>query len=82
MGEVEKCCLVPYADMMNHKTPIQCSWVYDNAKKGMTVYANEDIKAGSQINIAYRAPHSNYYSFMNYGFVLQEYDGYAIPITL
>ena len=46
-GESSMTWFVPFVDMMNHKYPEEdCTWTYDNNRKGFTIKANRDIPAG------------------------------------
>ena len=53
MDDVEKICLVPYADMFNHQEEVQTSFQYDNWLKGFRVIAKTDIRKGAEVCTRY-----------------------------
>ena len=68
--------------MLNHKTPKQCEWDYDDANQGFYVKALEDISRGSEIFYSYGEIIKNHRFFMNYGFVVDQEDHNEVPIIV
>ena len=64
-------CLVPLADMCNHKKSTQTSWDYDDDLEGLVITAEEDISKGEQVYIHYHEDDdmSNGHRFIKYGFM-------------
>jgi len=47
INQVKCLSLVPFADMYNHRYPIQNKFYYDNEKGGMIMESIEDIPKGA-----------------------------------
>lgn len=60
--------MVPMADMLNHKTPMETRWQYSDEKKGFVIDATADIPRGGQVYDSYGEKCNNQF-FLNYGFV-------------
>ena len=67
--EEETACIVPFADMINHKHPAATEWQYDEDLEGFTVVANVEFKKGQEVTLQYTENVSNIYLFLAYGFV-------------
>ena len=68
-GQNKASCLIPFADMFNHRYPAQTNWTYDQERKGFIVTALKDIKRGEEVTLQYDTDISNTNIFNNYGFV-------------
>jgi hypothetical protein len=67
--EVEVTCMVPFADMLNHRAPSQTKWYFDEEKRRYVVEAMENIPKGAEITRSYGTPLDNHQSFLVFGFV-------------
>jgi len=81
MDGVSTRCMVPYADMMNHKNPMENKWFYDSKTKCFTVEALQNIPFGEPVYYSY-GEKSTASLFLNYGFVLHPHDKDDKQITL
>ena len=65
--------MVPMADMHNHNsTCCKVKWLYDNARKGFVMKAEEDIQRGEQVFISYGVKDDASF-LLNYGFLPEVY---------
>ena len=66
-------CLVPFADMLNHKVPDQTYWYFDQdrdgGKGGFVLKAIEFIKKGEEVCTSYNMHYNTPEMFLGYGFV-------------
>ena len=69
MDGVDTKCLIPFADMLNHKYPEQTSWSFDDDKKCFIIKANEDIRKGKEVFISYENTSTDNDLFFSFGFV-------------
>ena len=60
IGDGKLACLVPLADMGNHKIPYNTIWNYSNIDGGFIIQAIRDIKQGGEISLPYGHEISNY----------------------
>jgi len=74
---------VPYADMLNHKRPIQTRWFYTDDRQGFVIEALEDIKRGDQVYDSY-GKKCNTRFLLNYGFINLDNDAneYPFPVRM
>ena len=79
---VKQTCLIPYADMFNHRSTNQANCFYDYEKNGFVIEAAEDIPIGAEICFNYGAKKTNFDLFMNFGFLNQESDSDMIKLKL
>ena len=74
IGDKEETCLVPYADMLNHKNPMEARWSFNNKLNGYVMEAVQNIPFGAPIHDSYGLGRETSTLFMNYGFVLHPND--------
>ena len=65
--------LVPFAEMLNHKSSQQTGFWYSDEEKAFVFEACEDIKKGSEVSTSYGAKGNNNLLF-NYGFIDHDAD--------
>ena len=70
INNVKTCCLVPYADMLNHHRIGQVEWYYDNKAQQFHIEATSDIKKGDEIFDFYGRKSSSRF-WLNYGFMVK-----------
>lgn len=61
--------LIPFIDMLNHKSPIETKWNYDSEKQGFIVKSLVDVPRGSIVNGSYGDKLNNYKTYQWYGFI-------------
>ena len=61
-------CMVPFADMLNHRSPKQTDWKYDEKRQGFVIQSRENIQKGMEVCDHY-GDINNFASFLAYGFV-------------
>lgn len=66
--------MAPFADMLNHKNPMECRWYFDNKTNCFTVEAVENIPFGAPIHYSYGETRSTREFYLNYGFVIYPHD--------
>lgn len=81
MNGVRADVLVPFADLINHRTQRQTQWYYDNAQNSFVIQSLEDIKEGSEIYDSY-GKKSNAKLLLNYGFCLENNSENEYYLTL
>ena len=75
IDDKEVSCLVPFADMLNHKNPdkistkTETSWFFDENNNGFIIKSNRKIKENREIFDSYGFK-SNIRFFVNYGFIV------------
>lgn len=67
----ETYCLVPMADMLNHRHPQETAWTYDDGANGFVLTADKDFAAGDSVHDSYGCK-CNGELFLHYGFCLEE----------
>lgn len=73
--------MVPFADLLNHKRPLETYWRYDFDREGFTVNSDIEILPGSELTNSYGFK-SNSRLLLCYGFVLENNQANEIPITI
>ena len=81
MNGVRADVLVPFADLINHRTQRQTQWYYDNAQNSFMIQSLEDIKEGNEIYDSY-GKKSNAKLLLNYGFCLENNSENEYYLTL
>ena len=81
MNGVRADVLVPFADLINHRTQRQTQWYYDNAQNSFVIQSLEDIKEGNEIYDSY-GKKSNAKLLLNYGFCLENNSENEYYLTL
>ena len=74
VGDQEMVCMVPYADMFNHKDELQTTFSYDNWLEGFRVIAKRNIRKGEEVCSRYGQELTNLSSFLGYGFIQMKAD--------
>jgi histone-lysine N-methyltransferase SETD3 len=62
--------LIPFGDMLNHRSPKQVEWRYSTDAEGVEYIARENISAGDEIFISYGAKDNARY-LLHYGFTVE-----------
>ena len=73
--------LAPFADLINHKSPSQTQWYYDNSLDAFVIQALEDIPEGNEIYDSY-GKKTNSQLLLHYGFCLEDNDRNEYYLTL
>jgi len=70
--------------MINHRSPPQTEWYYDDYKNGYIVKACEDISKGAEVTISYGDHLSAHDIFFRYGFIAdyRHQDEAIVPLSL
>lgn len=76
-----KTCLIPYADMLNHRSTEQVKWFYDEEQKGFVIKALEDIPKGAEVYDTY-GKGNNMKLFLTCGFMNKETDEDQVQLQL
>jgi histone-lysine N-methyltransferase SETD3 len=63
-------CLVPLADMLNHKRPRHTIWFYSDKHNSFMIQALEDIEENQEVFDSY-GKKCNSRFLLNYGFVCE-----------
>lgn len=66
--------MVPLSDMLNHASPYQASWTYNNDRGGFQMTAEMDIKQDEEIFDSYGGK-SSYNFLLHYAFIFEDKDG-------
>lgn len=61
-------CMVPFADMLNHRNPMQTDWSYDDQRGGFVMKSLEDIPQGAEVTDSY-GEGTNAKFLLCYGFI-------------
>ena len=73
--------LAPYADLLNHRSPRQTNWYYDDSLGSFVIQAIDDISEGSEIFDTYGMK-TNSRFLMNYGFVIEDNETNEYPLIV
>ena len=73
--------MVPFADMINHRTPKLSAWEYDQEREGFVLHSMGEISPGLELFDSY-GKKCNSRFFLNYGFLEDHNDSNEYLFTL
>jgi protein-histidine N-methyltransferase len=62
-------CMVPLADMINHREPDHTVWYFDQKKQGFILKAVKPIQGGDEITSSYCTTYNTHEILFGYGFI-------------